>query len=83
MTISPSSGSGSTQGRENMAYIREMLGELRAVAEAEGAGMLCYLLEMAYLEASDLQQGRRPSQETRHRDHAIGVAMQTPGKVKL
>ena len=82
MTTSASSGSGNTQGRENMAYIREMLGELRTVAEAEGAGMLCYLLEMAYLEASD-QQGRLRSKETRDRDHAIGVAMQTPGKVKL
>ena len=33
--------------RENIAYIRQMLGELRQVARAEGADMLCYLIEMA------------------------------------
>ncbi|MGL3608951.1 hypothetical protein ACSV9I_20745 [Rhizobium sp. G187] len=44
---------------ENIAYIRQMLGELRLVAESEGAEMLCYLIEMAYVEAGDLQSGRR------------------------
>ena len=37
-----------------------MLGELRTVADNEGAEMLCYLIEMAYVEAGDLQTGRRP-----------------------
>lgn len=49
------------QTRESIAYIRQMLGELRLVAEREGAQMLCYLIEMAYEEAGDLQhrhQGR-------------------------
>ncbi|WP_099866169.1 hypothetical protein [Pararhizobium haloflavum] len=46
---------------ENIAYVRHMLGELRAVAEAEGCAMLCYLIEMAYVEAGDIQLGRRPS----------------------
>jgi hypothetical protein len=55
---------GETNGRgnrtmENIAYIRQMLGELRAVAENEGAEMLCYLIEMAYVEAGDVQSGRR------------------------
>lgn len=45
---------------ENVAYIRQMLGELRLVAATEGAEMLCYLIEMAYVEAGDLQTGRRP-----------------------
>lgn len=44
---------------ENIAYIRQMLGELRAVAENEGADMLCYLIEMAYVEAGDVHAGRR------------------------
>lgn len=44
---------------ENIRYIREMLVELRTVAESEGCDMLCYLLEMAYLEASDIHLGRR------------------------
>jgi hypothetical protein len=43
----------------NIAYIRQMLGELRGVAESEGAEMLCYLIEMAYVEAGDVQSGRR------------------------
>lgn len=45
--------------RQNIAYIRQMLGELRLVAQGEGADMLCYLIEMAYVEAGDVQTGRR------------------------
>ncbi|QFY62364.1 hypothetical protein FZ934_05095 [Rhizobium grahamii] len=41
--------------RENIAFIRQMLAELRKVAENEKAEMLCYLIEMAYVEAGDLQ----------------------------
>jgi hypothetical protein len=48
------------QTRQKIAYIRQMLGELRQVALAEGADMLCYLIEMAYVEAGDVQAGRRP-----------------------
>ncbi len=47
------------QTLENLAYIRQMLAELRIVAEREGADMLCYLIEMAYIEAGDIQNGRR------------------------
>ncbi len=82
MTTLPSSGSPKTTGRENLTYIREMLAELRTVAEAEGASMLCYLLEMAYLEASEVDTGRR-FLEARDRDQTVRVAMQTPGKIKL
>ncbi len=44
---------------ETIAYIRQMLAELRASAHREGADMLCYLIEMAYIEAGDIQAGRR------------------------
>jgi hypothetical protein len=44
---------------ENIAYIRHMLAELRSVSENEGAEMLCYLIEMAYVEAGDVLSGRR------------------------
>lgn len=47
------------QNRESIVYIRQMLGELRLVAEREGAQMLCYLIEMAYEEAGDLQHRQR------------------------
>jgi hypothetical protein len=51
---------GSDNGtRENLAYIRQMLAELRLVAHREGADTLCYFIEMAYLEAGDIQTGRR------------------------
>ncbi|TNM65176.1 hypothetical protein FHP24_02480 [Aliirhizobium smilacinae] len=45
---------------EKVAYIHQMLGELRQVAFAEGADMLCYRIEMVYVEAGDIQSGRRP-----------------------
>ena len=45
---------------QNIAYIRQMLAELRLVAESEKADMLCYLIEMAYLEAGDVLAGHRP-----------------------
>lgn len=44
----------------NITYIRQVLSELREVAEAENADMLCYLIEMAYLEAGDVLAGQRP-----------------------
>jgi len=40
--------------RENIAFVRQMLAELRQVAEKEDASMLCYLIEMAYVEAGEL-----------------------------
>lgn len=55
------SGNGETdQKKQNLAYIHEMLGELRMAAQREGADMLCYLIEMAYVEAAELQTGKRP-----------------------
>lgn len=52
------SEAGVAKSRENIAYIRQMLGELRLAAKSEGADMLCYLIEMAYVEAGDIQSGR-------------------------
>ena len=42
---------------KNVTYIRDMLAQLRQLAEEERAEMLCYLIEMAYVEAGDLQLG--------------------------
>lgn len=36
-----------------------MLGELRKVADTEGADMLCYLIEMAYIETGDIISASR------------------------
>ena len=62
--------------RENIAYIRKMLGELRQVALGEGADMLCFLIEMVYVEAGDVQAGRRPrSFLHRERDKSPNVSV--------
>lgn len=44
------------QSVANIAYIQRMLAELLNVAQRERAHMLCYLIEMAYVEAGDLQK---------------------------
>jgi hypothetical protein len=46
---------------ETLDYIQSMLGQLRTMAETERCDMLAYLIEMAYLEASDAVRGERPS----------------------
>jgi hypothetical protein len=46
-------------------YIWQALGELRQMAESESADLLCYLIEMAYVEAGDLKAGRQ-AQSVRH-----------------
>jgi hypothetical protein len=46
---------------ETLDYIQSMLGQLRKMAETEDCDMLAYLIEMAYVEASDVVRGERPS----------------------
>lgn len=48
------------QKKQNLTYIHEMLRELLMVAQRERADMLCYFIEMAYAEATDIREGRRP-----------------------
>ena len=68
---------------ENLAYIRQMLGELRTVANNEGADMLRYLIEMAYVEAGDILSGFRPVSIRGDRDAAAGMALKAAGKIKF
>ena len=68
---------------ENIAYVRQMLGELRAVAHNEGADMLRYFIEMAYVEAGDILSGFRPLSIRENRDRTPGVPLNPAGKVKL
>ncbi len=49
---------------ENIEYVRSMLGQLRTIVEAERCEMLAYLIEMAYVEASDIMRGERQPFET-------------------
>lgn len=45
---------------DSLDYLQSMLRELREIAEAERYNMLAHLIEMAYLEASDIIRGERP-----------------------
>jgi len=57
---------------ETLDYMQSMLGQLRTMAEAERCDMLAYLVEMAYVEASDIIRGERPArvQQSGRRDVA-------------
>ena len=69
---------------DSLDYMQAMLGQLRTMAEAERCDMLAYLIEMAYVEASDIIRGERP---LRVRDDqgngTAGVSLEPSGKVKL
>ena len=45
---------------ESLQFIQSMLGQLRQMADAERYNMLSYLIEMAYVESSDILRGDRP-----------------------
>lgn len=63
------------QVSDDIVYVRHMLGELRTLAEGEGCDMLRYLIEMAYVEAGDIQLDRRQSKIGRDkRDGAPDLA---------
>lgn len=41
---------------EDLLYIRQALNELRGIADRHRAQMLCYLIDMAYQETSEMVQ---------------------------
>jgi hypothetical protein len=46
---------------DTLDYIQAMLGQLRTMAQGERCDMLAYLIEMAYVEVSDIIRGERPA----------------------
>lgn len=56
-----------TRRSDSLDYMQAMLGQLRTMAEAERCDMLAYLIEMAYVEASDIVRGERPSRLSQHK----------------
>ena len=44
---------------EALEYVQAMLGQLRKMAAAERCDMLAYLIEMAFIEATDVVRGER------------------------
>lgn len=61
---------------ETLDYIQAMLGQLRTMAESERCDMLTYLIEMAYVEVSDIIRGERPA---RIRDEQAAVRLRRSG----
>ncbi len=45
---------------ETLDFIQVMLGQLRTMAQGERYDILAYLIEMAYVEPSDIIRGERP-----------------------
>lgn len=69
---------------DRLDYIQSMLGQIRVMAEAERYEMLAYLIEMAYIEASDILRGDRPLRVgNEQRNSASGVPLQPARKVKF
>lgn len=69
---------------ETLDYIQGMLGQLRTMADAERCDMLAYLLEMAYIEASDvIRKGCPLNVGNDERNGTTTVTLQATGKIKL
>jgi hypothetical protein len=80
----PGVGNREAQAREKVAYVRQMLGEMRNVAANEGADMLCYLIEMAFVEAGDILSGKRQlSFSNAEGNKAAGMPVKPSGKIQL
>ncbi|MEO3999805.1 hypothetical protein [Mesorhizobium sp. CAU 1732] len=69
---------------ETLDYMQSMLGQMRTMAEAERCDMLAYLIEMAYVEASDIIRGERPLRiQDEQRNRAAGMPLQSARKIKF
>lgn len=56
---------------DRLRYIQAMLGELRTMADAERCDLLTYMIEMAYIEASDIVRGHRPLRVVRDKRDSV------------
>jgi|SoiMethySBSTD1v2_1073268.scaffolds.fasta_scaffold6903870_1 hypothetical protein len=66
----------------DLDYLRQMLLELRDLAEIRRYAMLAYLIEMAFIEASEMLGGRRPLRiDDDQGDGSAGVPFKPPGEV--
>ena len=59
-----------TRRTESLQFMQSMLGQLRQMAEAERCDMLSYLIEMSYVECSDIVRGDRPLRVQEQKRHA-------------
>jgi hypothetical protein len=69
---------------DTLDYMQSMLGQMRIMAQAERCDMLAYLVEMAYVEVSDIIRGDRPlNVMDDKRDRAASVTFEPSRKVKF
>ncbi len=69
---------------ETLDYMQSMLGQMRTMAEAERCDMLAWLIEMAYVEASDIIRGERPLRVGQEDGHAPSrMTFQPARKIKF
>ena len=45
----------------SLDYLQAMLREMRSIGQAERCDILAYMIEMAYIECSDVIRGERPT----------------------
>jgi len=50
---------------DNLDYLQSMLKQLKTMADVEGLDMLAYLIDMAYIEASDTVRVQSPPKRGR------------------
>ncbi|MBX9450483.1 MAG: hypothetical protein ACT6RL_11870 [Neoaquamicrobium sediminum] len=69
---------------DTLDYMQSMLGQMRTMAQAERCDMLAYLIEMAYVEVSDIIRGDRPLRVGgEQRNPATAVPFDPARKVKF
>ena len=66
---------------ETLEYLRAMLGQLRGKAEEGRHDMLAYLIEMAYLEVSDILRGERPLRVRDEGNRPAGMPLKAASEV--
>lgn len=66
---------------DTLDYMQTMLGQMRVMAEAERCDMLAYLIEMSYVEVSDIIRGERPLRVRDQRNAPAGMPLQASGKI--
>lgn len=77
---------GHNRRTDTLDYLQSMLRELRTLAEAERCDMIAYLIEMAYIETSDVIRGDRPmnvAQTARRKKTVAKKVTDARGKAKL
>jgi hypothetical protein len=65
-----------TKRKETLEYVQAMLGQLRRMVQAERCDFLACLVEMAYVETSDILRGARPARASQPVAEAVAAGEQ-------